>query len=119
YGSCGRGDAAMVLSFDDALRAMLRGALIGQAHVRGDIQIEQDAANFFVERALNNIKESAPRSIRAAYSAALIAVINAPQFLMTMVQQSGTRDFDSRGDAENAIRAIRCEFVYPWCTYEP
>lgn len=104
-----------MLPFTQALPLMLRGALLAHAQVRG-FRIEDEAANFLVERALRNIAESTQGIESRQYSAAVIAVINLPNFLTVLELQAQTREMDTGDDARSAVERVRCNFIYPWCT---
>jgi hypothetical protein len=101
--------------FDQAIRRMLSGAIVAFASLRG-IEISDEAADFFAERALGNIRaRNTIFTDQDVYDAALLAVALLPAFISKIQQETQIRRFASRSDAENAIAAFSFPCFYPWC----
>lgn len=78
-----------MLDFQSSLKRMLYGSLVAQSHVAGFL-IEDNAADFFVNRAISNIisRRNTPET---QYQGAIIAIQNLPNFLSLLQRQTRER----------------------------
>lgn len=104
-----------MLGFQSSLKRILYGGLVAQSHVAGFL-IEDNAANFFVNRALSNIVRyrTTPET---QYQGAIIALQNLPNFLSLLQRQTSQTQFLTESNATNAIDIVRrtTDCVFPWC----
>jgi hypothetical protein len=96
---------------------MLYGALIAQAHIRS-FQIEDDAAFFFVNRAVDHIYQI-NTSDQSRFLAAQLAIITIPAFLGRIQRETTRREFVTESNARNIIGSITYDCFYPWCSDVP
>ena len=108
-----------MLPFRNALFNMLSGALIAQAHLHlSNFEIEDAAASIFVNRAIANIeKENAARA--AQYRAAVQAIQDLPKFLSRIRRQTTDNQFLSESSANDLLKTLTVDCIYPWCTDKP
>lgn len=107
-------------TFREGLFDMLYGALIARAHMAG-VRIEDDAARFFVNRALRHI-EARRQFESGRYEEAFVAVQNIPKFLDRLQDTAKQTQFFTETAASSAVESIRrtaVGCVYPWCSETP
>lgn len=104
-----------MLDFQSSLKRMLYGSLVAQSHVAGFL-IEENAADFFVNRAISNIirYRTTPET---QYQGAIIAIQNLPNFLSLLQRQTRQTQFLTESNATSAIDVVRrtTDCVFPWC----
>jgi hypothetical protein len=101
--------------FRDSLFGTMHGALIAQAHLL-NFQIEDEAAFFFVNRALEHIYRNST-SNRSRFDAAVVAMMSAPVFLRRIQRETeGRRAFLTENAARNVIGSLTYDCFYPWCS---
>jgi uroporphyrinogen-III synthase len=106
----------VVREFEQSLHMMLHGAFLSYARVR-EITVEDDAASFFVDRALYRTLKRENRY--AQYAGAVSAITNLPRFFDRIEQQTQTRSlttFSVAEKTEQEIQATGFRCVYPWCS---
>ena len=106
------------MAFIDEVQRMLLAALHANAEMRS-LQIGDDAANFFVNRALTNIKRGVtlPRDI---FNRAVGAVQTASLFLECIARKkSAEEELNTAAEASAIIDKIKKDCVYPWCKDSP
>lgn len=104
--------------FENWIRQMLKSGLMAQASIQ-DFQLDEKAADYFSQRALENIKRRSVQNIDV-YQGAVRGIAATELFLMRLYRQTGRRSIISESDASNTIREIRTtDCVYPFCTDIP
>jgi hypothetical protein len=103
--------------FELALLEMLFGALVAQAYFF-NFRIEDEAALFFVSRALDRIIKFNP-SRQLQFQVAIGSISTIPMFLTRIQRATSRREFITRENASEVIEGLAYDCFYPWCSDIP